>query len=351
MDLAPIVTGLGSESLVFVLPKPDTLGADQLRDVVLKVNYQAVEPMVRSLMIGDAEKAERERLKMIQSLQTRRRERKELQSYVGSALVREHTFVRDVPVTDRLIRDIFRLPEHLRLRFPSHLAAPVTIQPRIELATDQKGFTWMDATDQYPEVWYQRAKTVEQRDTYERVHDVLIGRVPLEDRARLLEEIQSFFPSYEDIIDTVRREESAVAEAGSDREELHPFTSMLREFIPSLIRYANEQGVPVDFAGSHNVVFIFRQGKWQTKMIDPFPIERIKIRDLELIIEKMKRQRTDPDDEFELKEKQKMAMQILHSVRTLNALAILAGIPDRVEVKGLVDIPADVWAQGISAVI
>ena len=86
-------------------------------------------------------------------------------------------------------------------------------------------------------------------------------------------------------------------------------------------------------------------------MIDPFPIERIKIRDLELIIEKMKRQRTDPDDEFELKEKQKMAMQILHSVRTLNALAILAGIPDRVEVKGLVDIPADVWAQGISAVI
>jgi hypothetical protein len=339
--LAPIVTGVGSESLVFVVPQPDALAEDQLRDVVIKVGYQAAERMVESLMTGDNDRAAREKKRMEQAVQTRRRERKELRSYVGSALVREHLFIRDVPVNTEIVREVLHLPQHLKLRFPSHIPAPVTIQPRFEFSEDQKGESWVDVTSQYAEYWFRRAQPA-MREEHIRIHDELIGKANVEHHEQSLDDVELFFPSLTPMIDLLRAEQSS-----SEKSLL----KSLQEFVPKLSTYTKEQGIPLDFCGSKNIVLQKRSGAWSFKLIDPFPIERFKIRDLELIIEKMVSRRTDPDDEFELREKQKIAMQILHSVRMINGLAMLAGISDRVEVKGLKDVPAEVWAQGICAVI
>lgn len=347
--------GKGAEHLVLEYRNPEDHGK------VIKVNFH------KTLMAGAGNlKSAEGRRRLAEELEQERAEhlaqRRLLRSYFGfHALPAEKSFVDAVPLTDpELSQEL--APEYFfdQKKTPPVVPALVTIQRRAEsLEKDEKGNLIhpdrvVDLTEFYVEVEKSSRRGQEKGlsdEEYIRGHRLLIGqpyesRSPLnteeQDRKDQIQECITMYPSLAHVIEMQQKDPF--------------FRDQVRNFARQVIQYANgepkkkrdntkesEAYHPIlDFVGEHNIVLTKgADEKWKTALLDPL---HPNTEDLVAYLKNIAPMIEENPRSFQAV--RNLAMNVLHYFRYANALAIITGIPERVQVpKEIRRVPASTWRQ------
>lgn len=104
----------------------------------------------------------------------------------------------------------------------------------------------------------------------------------------------------------------------------------LREALCSFVRhgiaYANDTGEMIDCRGTNNIVFFWKNGAWTYRIIDAFLPKEFSIPAAQ---EAVRRLRDNPEAHVDPTE-MTMILNVLNFVRTMNGMAKLLGLPDRI---------------------
>jgi hypothetical protein len=187
-------------------------------------------------------------------------------------------------------------------------------------------------TGYYPESSYNRYHKDQKKrlaSIYEPAHDVLIGKSvdhldPEEERQLILD----MYPGLH-----------AVAEKVEDDST---FAAALQSAVKNMIRYTNETRVALDLAGGGNVVLVQGERGWELKMPDPLPLGDFTLEDIVVASRQVRR-----GDVMDASVTNANVFNALNTVRVINALAILSGLPEeaRLRIPELSEVPASAWAS------
>ena len=329
----PILGGAGGEHLVFGLAKKNT--PEKMRNVVVKVNIRKTFEIFRPDILEDAAAVERGKVEMEREMESREDRLSEMRRYFGNdAVPVQRFFICDMPISERIVKGWDQLHRH-----PSHrhwipegetltaktIPAWVEVQRRIDLDPEKtvslNGTYLEDATSPL-----KKLPPDESERSYVQAHEVLIGRTDLdpEEQHRIVLKV---FP-------TLKR----VAERVSDPA----FMKGLQDMVRRLIAYSGETGIPLDLVGKNNVVLTETAQGWRPRLLDPLLPDDHAFSAFGTAAHGA-RKGWILDGQL-----RSGVFNALNTVRVTNALAILAGIPDRLRIKDLEKLPADGWHRIIS---
>lgn len=338
----PVLAGRGGEHLVFEVPKKDL--PDALRDVVVKVNYLKSLDAIKARAEGDEWKIERADEDMRDEVRRREESIRELRKFFGHhAVPAQQLMIREVPVSSEVVRMLHvNMPEDV----PECAPAIIVVQRRLDLPKEKKGTAFLEVTGYYPEQRFASPEgtSLAVREVYDDAHDLFVGAMAPEDidQEEAIEDIRDMFPVLRDAVSRVEEEKRLP-------DEKRTFTHALRAFVSNLVRYTKNTGIALDLAGKNNVVFLKEGADWQPKLLDVLPIGQVMLKDLEEVVSRLKYQMKEHGGYAALSsEDASCAVNPLNTVRIINALAILADVPDRVDVEGLQDIEPVVWREGLA---
>jgi len=329
----PRLIGKGSDHLVF--ESQDTKHAG----VVFKINFQESIPVLEASITQKGSSpsvTERHRIqdqrealleKMYGQMKERTAKLRELKEYFGAAAVPvERLLIREVPISREVVENLLpsQAPKDTQ-EIPATLPVWVAIQRKLKM----NELNTMELYGYFPEYpgAMKNEKPEQNSAEYEVGHDILMGNAkePTDpkEKKRSKEVVLDMYPDMKKIDDLAR---------------LSPeFMETLRNAVKAFIKYTDETSNILDFGGKGNIVIMNEGGKWQLKMPDPFlSIKELSFYELAVVATKLGHgDPVSPD----LTGK---ALIALNAVRVMNALAIIADIPDRV------DIPSSVKAIDIS---
>ena len=111
----------------------------------------------------------------------------------------------------------------------------------------------------------------------------------------------------------------------------------LQDFARRLIQHATETGDPIDFAGDNNVLLKQRSHRVEPLFPDPFVYPYTdSYRDLGPVMERVL------DGKVHGRRTNALLLNRVNSIRSINAIAIASGIPDRFRCPELSNPPIDI---------
>ena len=333
----PILKGKGTEHLVseFNLPNLNVAGRGVSkeerrptpRNVVGKVNYFHSLPLLKAHFVSPIEE-KKAREKMEEDLNERRAQLLAMRAHFGhDAVPVPKFFIQDVPLTREVVDALYPNLVSATLEIPGTIPAIVSVQKRLEFDPKKT----VDLTAQTPEMTLRSAEDLQGAiHIYATGQDILTGRsdhgLAEEDQRQA---ILDFYPDLHD-----------VAKRMDDDPE---FKRKLRDTVEKMITYTKETGVALDLLGRGNVVLMKGKKGWGLKMPDPLLLEDVRMHDLEWAAEKLSHGKPlDPYTAWQ-------ATVAMQSMRVINALALLSGVADRVEVPHVKDVPPDIWHKTLRA--
>ncbi|MBU2566046.1 hypothetical protein KKG46_00625 [Patescibacteria group bacterium] len=307
--------GKGGEHIVF----------EDIRfpNYILKVDFIETLPMLYSYAKGDAAISHaREKLESTASMHENRIKR--LKEYFDlESVPLEKVFVKELPLEEGLVLAIMKdrnleIPENLIV--PERLPVLCTIQHRINLPKNR-----IDIYSSYAEL----NRTI-LKDYYIDGHRLLsgshaIGPDDMESRAKI---IRYIYPSLKKI----------TLLANSDPN----FALALGDYVRRAMRYSVDTNEIIDMAGGGNVVFIKKSNKtWSPFLMDALSPPALNFDLINSTALKIKH-----DVEVDIHTKANV-LNVINYIRFCNALAIISGIPDRLNVNGINTITPARWHDGL----
>lgn len=317
----PHLIGKGGEHLVFEFDDP------KHRNIVYKINFHQTIPFLK-YDLRNLHEREAAQKRLHETMKTQKDRLTILRDYFGyHAVPAQHLMVRDIPVSRAVIRRLDPSVLDTVEELPDTVPAWVAVQRRLQLPAGDV----VSLNGYYPEspTALLDPKDDDALEVYDEAHDFLVGRGF--SRKTREDQLLLAFNMYPDLEQVWNRTDGDAA-----------FASKLKETVKQLVAFTNETGMVLDVAGRNNLVLLKQDGDWTLKLPDAlFPDERMSMKKLERAAEKLAtRSDLGPSEPL-------FVMNCLNTVRYLNALAIVAGIPDHVVVPGVKDIPAAKWREAI----
>jgi hypothetical protein len=329
---------------------------------VVKVNFlrTIVEKQGANIFTVEGRRALTAQLE--EARENRLTQRRLLRSYFGfHAMPAEKAFVEEVPMTPALYDELRPGYVQEKTEVPPSVPALITIQRRVELGQGQKESV-ADLADYYAELptKTRREKRISARE-YERGHDLLIGNpyesdkpwgmTPGEEQKEQREIVMAMYPSMRRV---------------KELQEKDPkFREQVRNFARNLVQYANASGMKeeagkrpsesgrernpiLDFVGEYNVVMARGEAEnWRPLLLDAVYGGSFDT------IENLERAALDATKDPKASSIYRgVALNALHYIRYVNALATMTGIEGRVQVpKAVKEVPAWKWREFIRQII
>lgn len=331
-DYEPILAGKGGEHLVFELPvrpnaDPKKRAPERVRNVVVKINVTQTLDHFSFEDLKDAQRTERGLERMEDAMAEREERLEELREHFGrDAVPAQRFFIADVPVS----REIFRklrpdwLPEKTSLPFRT-IPAWVEVQRRVDLDPD----TTISLNGTYLESDYSPLATLERHESeklYALAHEVLTGMSDLSpERQRAI--ALRVYPNLKNV--DARMREPAFGEA-------------LQNFVEKLISYSEKTHDAMDLMGKNNLVLTKTADGWKPKLLDVLHVDDFSFDDFDVAVRAAKSAKRISS------EIAGGVYNAMNTVRVINALAILANVPDRLRVDALDEASAAGWKEIIT---
>lgn len=315
-DHEPQLIAKGGEHLVFELQdrrKP--------RDVVIKVNFRETLPLYDARQDGDTAEEQRLLLEMRQKMRKLKGDLALMKKYFGAQAVPAQQFmIRDVPVTEKVALYLEDDYEALPDEGVEKLPAWISIQRKLDLDSDRT-----ISLDGY----YQERRLLHQTDTetleeYDALH-------------RLLAQVEPGELTDDEQREMINRGFDSMANVSAMAEYDEGFRSKLQEPIRNMIRYTQETRNILDLAGTNNAVMSLVEKSWALRLPDALSTWDVSLDQLKEGAEIVAR---GGMLEFDLAQK---CYYALNTVRVINALAIIAGIEERVDLPYLKNVSPESW--------
>jgi hypothetical protein len=254
-------------------------------------------------------------------------------------------WMQDAPVSADMLHALGKeAPSQVAI--PQAVPAIFTLQKRFDLPEETEGIDHVEASAYYPEKRFATGEVDEER--YDRAHAILIGKEVPEDREEAVACIADMYPDLKNLIRLTEDERWAM------KESEKKFTHALRDFVKKLILFTQGTDRVMDFAGRQNIVFFREENvhnkntEWSVKLLDAIqPEAHLTMNELvassKLILDRVRRMGREYANELE----SGMALNPLNTLRIINALAILADIPERYEIPELKRIHPATWRNGM----
>jgi hypothetical protein len=320
----------GGEHLVFELEDP------KHAHVVYKINYLESRGVFDAWFRGPGQYNEAVRY-MREDMMAQQERLRQLRQYFGrDAVPVQRLMVRDVPLTRQVIEQFDPRFTSVNVPLPDHIPAWVSIQKHLELPKEKT----VSLNGYYPEYYLNHAKGAVDRIAKERkyddAHDALVGYEPLDgepvDHLEQVEKILDMYPT--------------LVSVGIQILQDPTFKTALQKAVRDMIAYTKGTGIAMDLNGQNNVLLLEENGEWKLKMPDPlFSGDQPKMADLEYAASSLEKDEDLQDAVV------RRVFNPLNTLRVINALAILAEIPDRLEIPGVRDIPPRRWRENITRVM
>ena len=328
----PRLIGKGGEHMVFEMQ--DAKASGKKRSIVYKVNFYQTIPMLylerkRGQQNHELEIAQKKAIEDMETKQLRRMEEiRELQKYFGRAAVpATRLMVKEVPISKDVVQKVAgEYVKDIDLgQLPPTIPAWVSVQKRLEMPKEQT----VSLNGYYAEAksGLMKGKHPEaEADVYDAGHDLLVKGLdtefPQEDRADL---VQMMFPALSDVASRVEKDPE--------------FKQKLQEVARKLITYTQDTKTALDLAGAMNVVLIKGEKGWELKLPDALPPGDFKVSHVTQAIDLLQEGRVLNKGELV------HVQNALNTIRVINALAVLSGIPERLKVPGANRVSAEEWRR------
>jgi hypothetical protein len=310
--------GKGGEHLVFEFDDAKHGG------VVHKINFRQTFPVLRAHQAGEIERKkalEAMEEEMVES----RRKLKQLREYFGASTVPMQRFlIQEVPVTREVVEQLFPGSVKEDTKIPETLPAWGAIQRRLDLPPQRT----ISLNARYPEVSGDASKREASgfNELYDDGYDLLVGKEsaitdPEEQRGVILD----LYPNLHKVAEKIDTDPS--------------FKAKLQETVKKMIAYSQDTMIALDLAGADNIVLVQGAKGWELKMPDPLPLYDYTFFDVQIAGEALKLGRPVPKDILG------SVFNSLNTLRVINALALLSGVPDRLEVPSLDAVSGAQWRK------
>ncbi len=315
------LVGKGSENFVFFFED------DKHKDIVYKVNYLNSFDVFCGMMNDDLQEYRQGVIGLKKAQKDRQAKLKVLREYFGfSAVPVEKTMIRNMPVNADIIKSLTGrdyTPEQLARLLPSGVPAMVTVQRKVDLKMQGDE---IELGCNYPERTI--SKDPNAATIYDEGYRLLVAQ----------EKNDDWDESYQKKIVDKLYPDSIMISLRIDNDP--QFKEALRSFVTQAIKIGNEKGIYLDLVGNGNLYFVKQPTGWQPKLLDVILPMSVGYENLVENVEKLKQGSLSSFDK-------KVTMAAMNSIRTINALAVLVGLPERIDVPELSDMPAEAWAQGM----
>ncbi|MDD5726210.1 MAG: hypothetical protein PHC53_02230 [Patescibacteria group bacterium] len=313
------LVGKGSENFVFFFED------DKHKDIVYKVNYLNSFDVFCGMMNDNLQEYRQGVIGLKKAQKDRRAKLKVLREYFGfSAVPVEKTMIRNMPVDAGIVKELTGrgyTSEQLAKLQPG-VPALVTIQRKVDI---KRQGDEIELGCNFPERTI--AKDPNAATIYDEGYRLLVTQEKNNDwdENRQKEIVEKLYP------------ESLMIGLRIDHDP--EFKESLRSFVSQAIKIGNEKGIYLDLVGNGNLYFVKQPTGWQPKLIDVLlPL----FNDSEKLAESVEKIKQGKSSDIE----RKSVMTMMNSIRTINALAVLVGLPDRINAPELLDVPSETWARG-----
>ena len=120
------------------------------------------------------------------------------------------------------------------------------------------------------------------------------------------------------------------------------FVDALQDLVRTLIRYSKDTGIPLDVMGDDNIVLTETEKGWRPRLLDPLPIDDYSFTDFGIAAHGAKSAKALDGRTLG------GVYNGMNTVRVINALAILSGVPDRLIIEDLKETSAAGWREIMS---
>lgn len=331
----PTLIAQGGEHLVFEFENPEH------EDVVYKVNFYKTLPVLYAALRGPKQLEEGKRY-LKEDIEEQQSKMRELRRYFGhDAVPVQRYMVRDVPISKDVVQ---ALSPHLKEYdgpLPEKIPAWVTVQRRLELdprtSFSLNGYYPEKAMKAYIEAntdYFKNPDAYE--ELYDAAHDVLMGYLPPGSAELDEQERQSLalimFPDLFPLASKIASEPEV--------------KTRLQEIVRRMIAYTEETGNAMDLAGRNNVAMLSEGGTWKLKMPDPLHAETVP-----MLGDVSATARLLAENKYVPQGLAGKAMNALNTVRVINALALLAGIPERIDVQDSLMVEPKKWRETFTPIL
>lgn len=308
--------GKGGEHIVF----------EDLRypNYVLKVDFIESLPVLYAQTRGQ-EEIDAAVSKLQEKAEIHNQRLKILQSFfpLGSVPL-ELVAVKNLPVTEGVILGVMRdrnldIPRHMIV--PASLPLLCTIQHKIDLPKDNR----VNIYSSYAEL--NRTILIEY---YLDGHRLLASAEPIGPAEAAAREkiIYYIYPSLRSVGERIKQDQK--------------FKQVLGQYVKQAMAYSVETGEIIDMAGGGNVLLIINpDGHWQ-----PFLMDALSPPELNFKLLKQASLMIKHEQEIDIHTKANV-LNVINYIRFANALAMLTGLPDRLDVPGMREISGEAWYQNL----
>jgi len=337
----PRIMAKGGEHLVFRFNEPfrreltetekkgGKKAVERPRDIVYKINFYDTGPILEAVASGDETKVKRALDKMRDKIEDKRRSLEDLREYFGfDAVPAQQYMIRDVPITEAVVAavrpDLVHKASGLR-----SVPAWVEVQRKLDLGPA------LSVNGYYPEAPQSQVREQRSEEEYRQIfdagHDVLTGGPLSEmDRESQLRHVLEMYPD--------------LAKVASRAEEDPSFREGLRQLSDKLMDFIEDTGIALDLAGKDNMVIVKRGDKWSVRFPDVLAPGDFSFINLKMVLELM-RQGQGVGARGRL-----VALNLVNTVRVVNALALISGNDRRLHYKDLAAIPPEAWREEMAKV-
>jgi hypothetical protein len=330
----PRIIAKGGEHMVFrfnepfrrkLMPEEKEAGKkakERLRDVVYKVNYQDTAQILEAVASGDDLKVKKALEKMREKIEDKRRSFEYLREYFGfDAVPAQQYMIRDVPITPEIVAAVKPGLIHKAVGLTS-IPAWVEVQRKLDLDTA------ISVNGYYPESPHSQAhEKVDEKEfnrKFDAGHDVLTGGILSEmDHESQLKRVLAMYPDLRPVAHKAAADPS--------------FKEELRQLSDKLMNFIEETGIAIDLVGRNNMVMIKRGDKWTVRFLDILHPGDFSFINLKILLEMMRQKQPIGQ------RGRSVVLDLVNTVRIVNALALISGNDRRLYYPDLAAIPPEVW--------
>jgi len=251
---------------------------------------------------------------------------KRLQSYFLPGQVPiEIVCVKEIPLTTKVVIAILKdrnieIPK--KLQVPNKMPVLCTLQHKIPRPKKE------DRIDIYSS--YSELNRTIKLEYYAEGHRLLasaksIGPVHKDSREKIISYI---YPSLKKVIKIANEDEN--------------FRHALSSYTKRAMKYSADTNEIIDMAGGGNVMFL----KNAANFWEPFLMDALSPPELNFDLIRKASLMIKHEQAIDIRTKAN-TLNVLNYIRFANALAMISGIPTRLEVPGILDIPPRLWHEGL----
>jgi hypothetical protein len=309
----PQLFAKGSEHLVFRFKE---------KGVVAKVNYQESWWAYQALLNHDKAGLDEALRQMEMRRVEHQKKLKDLEWFFGrSAVPRQRVFIAEVPVSAKVANELGA--ELVEGDGPEKVPAWISIQRAVDLESGEA----VTLGGYYLEKAVMASDEPQDLMNYKLVHDLLVDTDKTADDSTVYRLVRLM-----EGLDGVERRLS--------RDPT--FRPALQDAVRRMIDYSTATSEVLDLAGLDNVVLVREGSGWKLKLIDPLAASDCNYRSLRTASLKLAAgEELDGEEVME-------ACYAMNTLRVINALAILSGIPERLDIPEVRRVSAKGWFDALA---